>query len=165
MPLITRRDHTVPATVQSRSRLSPERAFAIIVPAPLPPIYEKWGPFPGTRDARNQIGGWDGVGQTRTLDLTDGTTAEELIVEYDAGHSFSYEVTKFTNVLGRLIHGVRGDWTFIQDGDGSIVRWTWEFKPRPFCRLPVHLALVPLFRRYMQQAADNATRLADRSAQ
>ncbi len=87
----------------------------------------------------------------------------EVIVEFHSGRTFSYEATQFTNALGRLIHGVRGDWTFIEDGTGSIVRWTWEFKPRPFCRLPVQLLLVPVFRNYMKQAIRNAVRLADRS--
>jgi hypothetical protein len=42
-------------------------------------------------------------------------------------------------VFGRLVEGVRGEWTFTPDGDGSVARWTWEFKPRarqsgPRCR-------------------------------
>ncbi|THG32959.1 SRPBCC family protein [Naasia lichenicola] len=163
MTLISRSDRTVPATVQARSRRTPAEAFAVIVPGPLALIYEKWGPFPATREARDQTGAWDGVGQSRTLVLGDGTTLKEVIVEFQGGRTFSYEATEFTNALGRLIHGVRGDWTFIEDGTGSIVRWTWEFKPRPFCRLPVRLLLVPLFRNYMQRAVGNAVRLADRS--
>jgi len=163
MTLISRRDRTVPATVQARTSASPARAFAVIVPAPVALVFEKWGPFPATRAARDQTGAWDGAGQSRTLELGDGTTLKEVIVEYDEGHSFAYEATEFTNILGRLIHGVRGDWTFIEDGPGTIVRWTWEFKPRAFCFIPVRLLLVPLFRNYMQRAANNAAALADRT--
>ena len=49
---------------------------------------------------------------------------------YTPGHSFAYEVTGFTSlVLRRLVYGVRGEWTFTPDGNGTVIRWTYEFKP------------------------------------
>ena len=79
---------------------------------------------------KNQTGAWDHVGASRNPILSDGTTASETLTEYTVGHSFAYEVTGFTNILGRLVEGVRGEWTFTPDGEGTVIRWTYEFKPR-----------------------------------
>lgn len=81
--------------------------------------------------------------------LTDGSSATETLTEYDHGRVFAYELTDFSNVLGRLVAGVRGEWTFSPDGSGTLVRWTYEFKPRRACYLPIRIGLAPLWRRYM----------------
>ena len=55
---------------------------------------------------------WNVRFSSRNPDLSDGSTATERLTEYTVGQSFAYELTGFTNVLRRLIHGVRGEWTF-----------------------------------------------------
>ena len=92
------------------------------------------------------------MGASRNPELTDGSTATELLTEYDLGPSFAYELSGFTNVLGRLVPGVRGEWTFTPDGPGTLVRWTYEFKPRPGRGVLVRFGLAPLWRRYMLSA-------------
>ncbi|WP_207920360.1 SRPBCC family protein [Saccharopolyspora aridisoli] len=84
--------------------------------------------------------------------MTDGSTATETLTEYDPGRSFAYELTDFTNVLGRLVSGVRGEWTFSPDGSGTLIRWTYDFKPRAACHGPIRVGLGPLWRRYMLAA-------------
>jgi Polyketide cyclase / dehydrase and lipid transport len=65
------------------------------------------------------------------------------LTEYTAGHSFAYELSEFTNVLRRLVHGVRGEWTFTPDGNGTMIRWTYEFKPLRGRYFLVRRALAP----------------------
>ncbi|MFC7616710.1 hypothetical protein ACFQV2_27890 [Actinokineospora soli] len=51
-----------------------------------------------------------------------------------------------TNALGRVLRGVRGEWTFTADGPGAVVRWTYEFLPAR--RALVAGVVVPVWRRY-----------------
>jgi hypothetical protein len=162
--LITDGDRTVPCTVQTRTTLPPAEAFRIIVPIDLSLVFKGWGPFPGVRGASNQTGAWDAVGQSRNPDLTDNSTAYEVLTELTPGHSFAYETTKFTNVMGKLIEGVRGEWTFTPDGDGAVIRWTYEFKPLPRRRLLMKRVIVPLWRNYMQAGVVNSARAAENVA-
>jgi Polyketide cyclase / dehydrase and lipid transport len=159
--LITAADRTVPCTVQTRSPVSPADAYRVIVPVDLSLVFKAWGPFPGVTGARNQTGPWDAVGQTRIPELTDGSTAFEVLTEITPGHSFAYETTGFTNILGRLIEGVRGEWTFTPDGTGTFIRWTYEFKPLPGRYLVLKWIVVPLWRHYMQNGLTNSARVAE----
>jgi hypothetical protein len=164
MALISGSDRTVAVSVQARTRVSPQVAFETVAPIDVASVYKRWGPFPATRLAKDQTGAWDAAGQTRTLILSDGTSLREHLLEYDDGHSFAYDATEITNALGKLVYGVHGDWSFIPDGSGTVMRWTWEFKPRPRCYVPVRLLLTPLFRNYMQAAVNNAAAIVNRSA-
>ncbi|HEX8006887.1 MAG TPA: SRPBCC family protein, partial [Trebonia sp.] len=162
MTLITSTDRTVPVTVQTRSTLGPEDAFRLNVPIDLSLVFTGWGPFPGVRVVRNQTGAWDAVGQSRNPDLTDGSTAFERITEYTAPSSFAYEVTGFTNALRLLIEGVRGEWTFTPDGDGTVIRWTYEFKPLPGRVVLLRQIVAPLWKQYMQTGVEASARGAER---
>ena len=164
MTLIDRSDGTVPVTVQTRASVTPSQALEIIAPIDLSLVFEGWGPFPAVRGVNNQMGDWDTVGQSRNPDLSDGSTAHEEITEYTVGHSFAYELTAFSNTLRHLIYGVRGEWTFTPDGSGTVIRWTYEFKPLRRRQLIVRQVLAPLWRRYMQVSVDVAASVADQSA-
>ncbi len=163
MTLITGTDITVPVTVQTRTTLSPEDAFRIIVPIDLSLVFKGWGPFPGVRGVNNQTGAWAAAGQSRNPDLSDGTTVFERLTEYTAPHSFAYEITDFTNALKRLISGVRGEWTFTPDGAGTLIRWTYEFKPLPGRRFLLKNIVAPLWRRYMIEGIEGLAKTAERS--
>jgi Polyketide cyclase / dehydrase and lipid transport len=159
--LISRADATVPVTVQTRANVPPARAFEVIVPIDLSLIFTGWGPFPAVRGVKNQTGAWDHAGASRNPELSDGTTATEALTEYTPPNSFAYEVTDFTNVLGRITHGVRGEWTFTPDRGGTVIRWAYEFKPKRGLRLLLQLGLAPVWRRYMQAAVEAAARAAE----
>jgi Polyketide cyclase / dehydrase and lipid transport len=161
LTLISSADKTVSVIVQTRAEIPPDRAFDIIAPIDLSLVFKGWGPFPAVRGVKNQTGEWDHAGPTRNPDLSDGSTATERLTEYTAGHSFAYELTDFTNVLGRLVHGVRGEWTFTPDRDGTVIRWTYEFKPLVGCYFLVRRGLAPLWRRYMQASVEAAARAAE----
>jgi hypothetical protein len=164
VPLIAATDATVPVTVQARANLAPARAFEVVAPIDLSLVFKGWGPLPGVRGVEDQTGPWDHAGARRMPDLTDGSTANEAITEYTPGHSFAYELTDFTDILGRLVSGVRGEWTFTPDGHGTLIRWTYEFKPLPRRAAVVRFGLAPLWRRYMQASVHDTVTAAERLA-
>jgi Polyketide cyclase / dehydrase and lipid transport len=159
--LIARIDKTVAVTVQTRAAAPPQHAFKVNVPIDLSLVFKGWGPFPAVRGVKNQTGAWDHVGASRHPILSDGTTASETLTEYTVGHSFAYEVTGFTNILGRLVEGVRGEWTFTPDGEGTVIRWTYEFKPLRGRFFLIRLVLAPLWRRYMLAGVEAAARACE----
>jgi len=120
MTLIARLDKTVAVTVQTRTAASPQHAFKVNVPIDLSSVFKGWGPFPAVRGVESQTGACDPVDASRNPVLCDGTTATETLTEYTVCHGFAYEVTGFTNILGRLVEGVRGEWTFTPDGRGGL---------------------------------------------
>ena len=160
-PLIAGTDRTVPVTVQTRTQLSPEDAFRIIVPIDLSMIFTGWGPFPGVLGAKNQTGAWDAAGQSRNPELSDGSTALERLTEFTVPHSFAYEITNFTGSMRFLVYGVRGEWMFTPDGTGTLIRWTYEFKPLRGRLLVLRRVIAPLWRRYMEAGINASRRIAE----
>ena len=150
--IIDASDHTVPITVQQRTRVAPAEAFRVIVPIDLPSVFHRVGPFPGVRSVANQTEAWDHAGPKRNPQFEDGSQADEQLTEYTEGSSFAYQLTGFTNVLARLASGVRGEWNFNPDGSGTLIRWTYEFKPLPGRRWVLAGPFAPLWRRYMVAA-------------
>ena len=70
-------------------------------------------------------------------------------------------MTGFTNiVLRRLVYGVRGEWTFTPDGSGTVIRWTYEFKPLRRRYWLVRYVLAPLWRYYMQAGVEATAHVA-----
>jgi hypothetical protein len=126
--------------------------MALIAPVDLPRVFRPVAPFPGVASVRNQNEQWDHAGPVRTPQFTDGSQVEEQLTEYVAGSSFAYQLTGFTNALAKLAEGVRGEWTFAPDGDGTLIRWSYEFKPLPGRRWILAGPFAPLWRRYMRAA-------------
>lgn len=77
------------------------------------------------------------------------------------GGGLVYQLTGFTNVLSRLAVGVRGEWNFNPDGDGTLIRWTYEFKPLPGRRWILAGPFAPLWRRYMVAAIERCLQLVE----
>ena len=124
-------DRTITCTVRTRTALSPAWRTASSSDRPVVGL-QGWDRSQAVSEGRsNQTGTSDAVGQTRNPDLTDDSTAFEVLTELTPGHSFAYETTEFTDVLGELTEGVHGEWTFTPDGNSTVIRWTYEFKPLP----------------------------------
>jgi hypothetical protein len=159
-PLIGRTDRTVQITVQQRTSVPPGNAFSVIAPIDLTTVFHPVAPFPGIVEVKNQTEAWDHAGPTRNPQFADGSTADEHLTEYVDGSSFAYELTGFTNILSRLADVVRGEWNFNPDGEGTLIRWTYEFKPLPGRRWIVAGPFAKLWRRYMTAALDRCVQAA-----
>lgn len=153
----------VPVTVEAVAKVSTELAFDAIVPIPLPKMFVGYGPLPAVTGTRDLTGGWDHVGATRTVDLADGSSAREQIVVYERPRYFAYRVSDFTNSLGALVHGVRGElWFSPATDDTTEIRWRYTFEPRSLRRPIVALVLARLWRRYARKAIALAVDEAER---
>lgn len=159
--LIGRADNTVPITVQRRTSVAPASAFQGIVPVDLSSVFHRVAPFPGVTGVENQTEAWDHVGPTRNPQFDDGSQANEQLTEYTEGSSFAYQLTGFTNVLSKLAVGVRGEFNFNPDGDGTLIRWTYEFKPLPGRRWILAGPFASLWRRYMEAAIERCLQVIE----
>ncbi|MEJ2717155.1 MAG: SRPBCC family protein [Deltaproteobacteria bacterium] len=129
--------------------------FRHIVPIDLTTIFTGYGPLPAVVDTQDQSGGWDAPGQTRTVHLSDGSTAKEHLIAYDRPNSFEYIVSDFSGSLGHLAKEARGHWGFSQHGEEAptIVVWKYTFYARSRIAYPVLWFIATfLWRGYMQKA-------------
>lgn len=159
--LIDSTDKTVPITVFARTTADPAVTFRIVAPIDLTRVFLADRLFPGIAAVEGQTDAWDRAGVSRRPRFTDGSHATESLTEYVDGHGFAYELTDFTNALAALALGVRGEFSFLPDGDGTVIRWTYEFKPRPGRRLVLAGPFKPLWQRYMQAALNRMVAIVE----
>jgi len=93
-------------------------------------FYPKSGVLPAVVEVRDQTGGWDAAGQTRTLVLSDGGTLRETL-RVVTEPLFAYDLSDFTGVFGLLVAGARSEWRVTADGAGSSIAWTYAFNAKP----------------------------------
>lgn len=162
--LVSAGDHTVAITVFARTSVSTGRTFELIAPIDLTRVFRAVWPFPGVTSIRDNPPQWDRPGLSRHPQFDDGSQATETLTEYVEGHGFADELTEFTNVLGRLADGVRGEWSFLPDTTGTVIRWTYEFLPKPGRRPLLAGPFAPLWKRYMQRALDEMVTHVERTS-
>lgn len=160
---------TVSATATATIRASRQAVFDHIVPIDLTTIFRGYGPLPAVIGTKGQTGAWDGVGQTRTVVLSDGSTAREELTAYEPPRYFAYRVGGFTNALRLLSTGARGEWWFEETAGDTSVRWRYVFEPTSMVVLPFLAPIGLIWQRYMQAALNaakaSAERLSDTSGQ
>ena len=141
-----------------------EATFTHIVPIDLTTIFTGYGPLPAVVGAQDQTGGWDEAGQTRTVQLSDGSTAQERLDEYSHPDYFSYTVRDFSGVLRFLTTSANGAWWFVQQEEGAtLVKWRYAFNPRSFVAVPVLWVVTHLlWGRYMAKALSLAKKQIER---
>lgn len=110
---------------------SPEVAFDGVLAAPLEELFpHRAGAIPPIKECTGQDGAWGTVGQTRTVVLADGGTNLETLVTADrAGGIYQYELSNFTGAMKALVAGVDGQFSFVGEGNGTRVTWSWAIKP------------------------------------
>jgi hypothetical protein len=134
------------ATVDGIARVPLERTFDLATPLTPVGFYPKFGPLPATIEVRDQTGPWDAPGQTRQLILSDGGYVIEHLKLVERPSRFSYELTDFQKLFGKLVSGARAQWEFTAVPGGTRIRWTYTFHPfpQPVARVVVG-AIVKLF--------------------
>src|SRR5262249_36406922 len=119
------------AEVEVTANAHQDAAFAHIVPIDLASIFTGYGPLPAVTRTQDQVGAWDTVGQTRTVHLSDGSSAQELLTAYERPGYFSYAVSGFTGVLRHFTSSANGEWWFTTVAPGRTrIRWRYAFNPR-----------------------------------
>ncbi len=108
-----------------------EVVFLRAVPIDIPTIMQKSGILPGVAKVDNQTGAWDEIGQSRTITMTDRSCVFEELTAYDLNKNFSYRVSKFTGLMGRLVTQANGTWVFTAPyPDKTQINWTYAFTPK-----------------------------------
>ncbi|WP_018157092.1 SRPBCC family protein [Demetria terragena] len=107
----------------------PETAFAVLIDVPLEQLFtQRGGLIPAVKGTRGTT--WAAVGDTRTVELADGSTNTETLVGLDTPRVYNYELSNFNGPLNLLASTVEGSFTFAEEGTGTRVTWTWTIHPR-----------------------------------
>ncbi len=117
---------------------SPEDAYDTLCAAPLEKLFTtRAGPIPYVVRCDGQVGEWGSLGQTRTVVLSDGGGNLETLVGVDrATQDYRYELTDFKGPFKALITSIDGRFTFVPEGQGTRVIWSWSLHPvNPVTRL------------------------------
>jgi len=119
-------------------------------------FYPKAGVLPAVVEVRDQTGGWDAGGQTRTLVLSDGGTLVETLRTAKAP-LFAYDLERFTGLFGLLVAKAHSEWTVTDKGGRSTIVWSYSFTSRPGRGLViaaiVRFAWAPYMRRVLPAIA------------
>jgi hypothetical protein len=143
---------TTPYLISSSSVVpaSPEAAFDAVLAAPLDELFpHRAGPIPPVRECTGQDGPWGTVGQTRTVVLADGSSNVETLVAADRPGSYRYRLSELTGPLKALVSGVDGSFSFVPEGGGTRVTWSWSLHPAN----PVARLLLPVLGVFWRQYA------------
>jgi Polyketide cyclase / dehydrase and lipid transport len=154
------------AEVQVTANADQAAVFAHIVPIDLGSIFTGYGPLPAVTGTQDQVGAWDAVGQTRTVNLSDGSSAQELLTAYERPSYFSYTVSGFTGALRHFTSSAKGEWWFTTVGRGRTnIKWRYAFNPKSALAVPIlwFIANV-LWRNYMRKALQLSKLQVERSA-
>ncbi len=111
--------------------VSPGVAFDAVLSTPLEKLFpHRAGAIPPIKECRGQDGAWGTVGQTRTVVLADGGTNLETLVTADRPAGlYQYQLSDFTGPMKALVAGVQGQFSFVGEGTGSRVTWSWSLQP------------------------------------
>jgi hypothetical protein len=119
------------STVTGIALADPERTFDILTPSDPARFYPKFRVVPATVGVEDQTGGWDAVGQTRVLRLSDGSSVRETTKDVERPGFFAYELTEFTKAFGPIIDHARAEWRFDAVDGGTLITWTYTFFGKP----------------------------------
>ena len=139
--------------------VAPEVAYDAVMAAPLEEILGKRsGLIPGIVRTEGQDGPWGTVGQTRTIVTSDGGKTLETLVLADRPDDYRYRITDVRGLNKPLISSIDGRFTFVPEGSGTRVTWSWTLHPTALGR-PAMPLLGVFWRRW---AAGMFVRLGDR---
>lgn len=129
-------------------------AFEYNVPIDLTSIFTGFGPLPAVIGTKNQTGGWDGEGQTRTVLFSDGSSAQEMLTKYEHPNYFSYSINRFKGMLQFLVSSAEGEWWFKSASEEKTdIKWRYGFNAKSIFVVPLLWFFTHvLWRKYMYNA-------------
>jgi hypothetical protein len=122
-------------------RRAPEKVLERAMDFDAPSVVRKRGLLPGVRSVSGATGAWTNVGQKRQLVLTDGSRVEETLVDITPS-SYAYRVADFTGPIRLLVREAKASFAVEPRRDGSMLTWTYEFKPKSALAAPIISFLV-----------------------
>jgi hypothetical protein len=155
---------TVPAAV----------AFGRVVPRDDAELFRRHLGLPGVSHVTGASGAWNEPGRHRRVHLDDGGGFREDLTRFDppagegsadhepraTGH-FDYTVSEFSGPLAHLVSDGRARWEYRPHRGGSLIRWSYGYRPLPGRRLVVRYVVGPLWRSYMRAGLTECVRVAE----
>jgi len=119
------------------------------------------GPIPRALRSSSKDGQPLREGSVRVVENADGTVVEEIIVALRAPERQAYRLVVLPPAFARLVDAPHGDWTFVDEGAGTRVTWTFTFPTRSALAVPVVWVLARFFGTAMQRCLDETARQLD----
>jgi len=152
------------ARAEGFATAKPDRTFAILTPSDPTRFYPKFGPLPAVVGVKNQTGAWDAPGQSRTLELSDGSTVVERLTDVTSPRRFAYRLSDFTGTFGSLVAFAEAEWDFDAAVEGTRIRWTYSYHAQPKRGWVVRIIVRVFWARYMKKVLPGLIAEVDRLA-
>jgi hypothetical protein len=152
------------ARAEGFATAKPDRAFAILTKSDPTRFYPKYGPLPAVVAVEDQTGAWDAPGQSRTLELSDGSTVVERLTDVTSPRRFAYRLSDFTGTFGGLVAFAEAEWDFVPVVEGTRIRWRYSFHAQPKRGWIVRLIVRVFWTRYMRKVLPGLIAEIDRLA-
>ncbi|MBN9607478.1 MAG: SRPBCC family protein [Actinomycetales bacterium] len=154
------------ASAEAIAPAPPAATFAVVAPADPARFYPRFGPLPAVTAVPGWDGRWDAPGQTRRLELSDGSSVVEHLDVVEPETHVAYHLDSFTGLFGRLVERAEADWRFAPEASASTrIRWSYRYIARrgfgPIVAAIVRLFWAPYMRRVLPGLVAEVARVAD----
>ncbi|QJU53853.1 SRPBCC family protein [Herbiconiux sp. KACC 21604] len=160
--------------VSAPAAVSSQLAFDRVVPRDDSTLFTGYLVLPAVAGVRGATGPWNVVGQERTVLLSDGGSFRERITRYDRPDEpdgegrFDYAVDRFTGILSLVVSDAVASWRYRpgtgaggSTAAGSVIEWSYGYRPLPGRRFLVRRVIGPLWMRYMRRSIAVCARVAE----
>ncbi len=145
--------------IQTRARiripLPTDVVYKITTRADAPALlFKGWGPIPGTTSSVVLGDGGLKEGSLRRITGTDGSVIDEEVTVLVPGKQQSYRLPpgSFKGGFGALVKEAHGNWEYTDQGDSTLVNWTFTFVLTSPLAWPLALPLSMAFQKAMEAA-------------
>jgi Polyketide cyclase / dehydrase and lipid transport len=127
----------------------------------LPKVLTGYGPLPAVVKTSENTGPWTVPGSARRVHLADKSVLREQLTHYQPAKYFAYRVFDFGHPLLRtLATEGKGEWTFTEVPEGTLVTWTYTFTAKnALTAIPMSGITQVLWRGYMNVCLENTAKL------
>lgn len=139
----------------------PEPIFELMVDAgSFPACFTGYGLIPAIRKVR--LVEPLSVGVIRHIYNADNTVLTEQVTVLEKPYRHAYTLTGFQAPFSWLVKKGESDWQLKKNGDGTYVRWTYEFTLTSFLLYPICFILLKIFMQgAMRRCLKNMAELCD----
>jgi hypothetical protein len=126
---------------------STERAFAYATDIANLSSFVGYGPIPGIVSATYVSGRAAALGTARQIVNADGTTHDEVYIEFDSPRRYLVEIKGLQPPFSLLVKSARDEFVFVPGRGGTEIRRKFTFFLAGLAAYPAAAALVPFMRR------------------
>lgn len=145
------------------TKAAPEVAFDTVIPIDLTEFFTGYGPIPPIVGIQDQTGDWDAAGQTRQINLKDGSHVMEKIDVYERPGYFGYTVGPFSGFNRFVMSHADGQFWFEPVDGGTEIRWSYTWHAKNALVLPIAWMLTRVWKRYSAKKVVEFAAAADRA--